>query len=84
MIYLCFQVALQEVEYHKLLNHPNIVECVDSDLVGTADIVGNHTSQVLLVLPYCQVSIIPFEFDFQKLEIFSICSITLVSLNQDY
>ncbi|KAK8741009.1 hypothetical protein OTU49_002443 [Cherax quadricarinatus] len=48
------KVALAEVEYHKALSHPNIVECIDSDLVGMPDLMGNRTSQVLIVLPYCQ------------------------------
>ncbi|KAG0722605.1 Serine/threonine-protein kinase 16 [Chionoecetes opilio] len=46
------KVALSEVEYHKALCHPNIVECVDSDLVGVPDLIGNRTSQVLILLPY--------------------------------
>ncbi|XP_071519237.1 serine/threonine-protein kinase 16 isoform X2 [Panulirus ornatus] len=48
------KVALAEVEYHRALSHPNIVECIDSDLVGIPDLMGNRTSQVLIVLPYCQ------------------------------
>ncbi|KAG7164123.1 serine/threonine-protein kinase 16-like [Homarus americanus] len=48
------KVALAEVEYLKALSHPNIVECIDSDLVGMPDLMGNRTSQVLIVLPYCQ------------------------------
>lgn len=48
-------MALAEVEYHKALCHPNIVECIDSDLVGVPDLVGNRTSQVLILLPYYQV-----------------------------
>lgn len=51
-----FQAALSEVEYHKALCHPNIVECIDSDLVGVPDLIGNKTSQVLILLPYYQVS----------------------------
>ncbi|XP_066943249.1 serine/threonine-protein kinase 16 [Macrobrachium rosenbergii] len=48
------KIALAEVEYHKALSHPNIVECVNSDLVGVPDLMGNRTSQVLIILPYCQ------------------------------
>ncbi|XP_063608576.1 serine/threonine-protein kinase 16-like [Penaeus indicus] len=48
------KVALTEVEYHRSLSHSNIVECIDSDLVGVPDLMGNRTSQVLIVLPYCQ------------------------------
>ncbi|XP_076069564.1 serine/threonine-protein kinase 16 [Oratosquilla oratoria] len=48
------KIALAEVEYHKEFNHPNIAECIDSDLVGVPDMVGNRTSEVLLLLPYCQ------------------------------
>ncbi|XP_050711137.1 serine/threonine-protein kinase 16-like [Eriocheir sinensis] len=46
------KIAIAEVEYHKALCHPNIVECIDSDLVGVPDLVGNRTSQVLILLPY--------------------------------
>ncbi|XP_069165691.1 serine/threonine-protein kinase 16 isoform X2 [Procambarus clarkii] len=52
------KVALAEVEYHKALSHPNIVECIDADLVGMPDLMGNRTSQVLIILPYCQVVIL--------------------------
>ncbi|KAK3874252.1 hypothetical protein Pcinc_020793 [Petrolisthes cinctipes] len=46
------KVALAEVEYHNALRHANIVECIDSDLIGAPDLMGNRTSQVLIVLPY--------------------------------
>ncbi|KAF6198491.1 hypothetical protein GE061_008239 [Apolygus lucorum] len=44
--------ALQEVEYHKRLDHPNIIPCLESCVSGCADPVLNTTSQVLLLLPY--------------------------------
>ncbi|CAL4102688.1 unnamed protein product [Meganyctiphanes norvegica] len=48
------KIALGEVEYHKVLSHSNILEIVDSDLTGVADIMGNQTSEVLMLMPYCQ------------------------------
>lgn len=48
----CLQVALSEVEYHSVLQHPNILPCVASDLIGMPDMLGSKTSQVLLLLPY--------------------------------
>jgi len=50
------QIALSEVEYHSELQHPNILECLQSDLVGAPDMIGSKTSQVLLLLPLCSVS----------------------------
>uniref|UniRef100_A0A0V0G903 non-specific serine/threonine protein kinase n=1 Tax=Triatoma dimidiata TaxID=72491 RepID=A0A0V0G903_TRIDM len=44
--------ALQEIEYHKSLNHPNIIPCLESAVSGCPDPVLNTTSQVLLLLPY--------------------------------
>lgn len=47
--------ALQEIEYHKSLIHPNIVPCLESAVSGCPDPVLNTTSQVLLLLPYYSV-----------------------------
>ena len=49
-------LALKEIEYHTILKHPNIIECVDSTYQGSVDPVSNATSEVLLVLPYYHVS----------------------------
>ncbi|XP_051175343.1 serine/threonine-protein kinase 16 [Leptopilina boulardi] len=46
------RLALKEIEYHTILKHPNIIECIDSTQQGSADPVLNITSEVLLVLPY--------------------------------
>ena len=54
------QLALKEIEYHTIVKHPNIIECVDSTHEGSADPVLNATSEVLLVLPYYHVSYITF------------------------
>ncbi|KAA0190147.1 hypothetical protein HAZT_HAZT008793 [Hyalella azteca] len=48
------KVALSEVEYHSVLQHPNILPCIASDLIGMPDMIGSKTSQVLLLLPYYQ------------------------------
>lgn len=50
------RLAVKEIEYHSMLKHPNVIECVDSTHKGTADPVVNATSEVLLVLPYYHVS----------------------------
>lgn len=47
--------ALQEVEYHKILSHPNIIPCLEYAVSGCPDPVLNTTSQVLLLLPYYSV-----------------------------
>lgn len=46
------QLAGKEVEYYKLIKHPNVIECIDSTRKGTADPILNTTSEVLIVLPY--------------------------------
>lgn len=50
------RLAQREIEYHSILKHPNVIELVDSDYLGTPDPVANATSQVLLILPYYHVS----------------------------
>lgn len=50
-------IAVKEIEYHSLVKHPNVIECIDSTHKGTADPVVNATSEVLLVLPYYYVSL---------------------------
>lgn len=50
------QLAMKEVEYYKLIKHPNVIECVDSARMGTADPILNTTSEVLIILPYYHVS----------------------------
>jgi len=51
------QLATQEIEYYKLVKHPNIIECIDSTREGMADPIINTTSEVLIVLPYYHVSL---------------------------
>ncbi|XP_071577055.1 serine/threonine-protein kinase 16 isoform X1 [Temnothorax nylanderi] len=46
------QLAAKEVEYYKLIKHPNVIECIDSTCKGTADLIVNTTSEMLIVLPY--------------------------------
>lgn len=46
------QLAGKEVEYYKLIKHPNVIECIDSTRKGTADPILNTTSEMLIVLPY--------------------------------
>lgn len=46
--------ANREIEYHKHLDHPNILRLEGSSTLGQADIVHNQTSEVLLLLPYFQ------------------------------
>lgn len=51
------RLAVREIEYHSVVKHPNVIECIDSMYKGTADPVYNSTSEVLLILPYFHVSI---------------------------
>lgn len=44
--------AEHEIEYHKCINHPNVIRCLDSSITGMADPVMNLTSEALLLLPY--------------------------------
>jgi len=46
--------ACKEVEITRGLNHPNIVRVVGSSTSGTADIVHNQTSEVLIIFPLYQ------------------------------
>lgn len=46
------RLAAKEVEYHNIVKHPNVIECIDSTHKGTADPLVNATSEVLIVLPY--------------------------------
>ncbi|XP_076292890.1 serine/threonine-protein kinase 16 [Lasioglossum baleicum] len=46
------RLAAKEIEYHNLVKHPNVIECIDSTYKGIADPVINATSEVLIVLPY--------------------------------
>ncbi|KAL6254599.1 hypothetical protein P5V15_014651 [Pogonomyrmex californicus] len=48
------QLAIKEIEYYKLIKHPNVIECIDSTCEGTADPLRNTTSKILIVLPYYQ------------------------------
>lgn len=45
-------IALREVEIGKLIKHRNVIEVIDYELDGMADIVLNTTSQINIVLPY--------------------------------
>ncbi|KOC69416.1 Serine/threonine-protein kinase 16 [Habropoda laboriosa] len=46
------RLAAKEIEYHNLVKHQNVIECIDSTYKGTADPIVNATSEVLIVLPY--------------------------------
>lgn len=50
-------LAQNEIDINrKFSNHPNIITLVGSELHGSADIVHNVTSEVMLVFPYYHVS----------------------------
>ncbi|XP_071454642.1 serine/threonine-protein kinase 16 [Hetaerina americana] len=50
------RLALQEVDFHRRFQHPNILECIDAALTGSTvmDATLDSTSQVLILLPYYQ------------------------------
>ncbi|GAB0091635.1 serine/threonine-protein kinase 16 [Sergentomyia squamirostris] len=46
------QIALKEIQLSGSINHKNIINVVDYQIKGNADIVINATSEVYMVLPY--------------------------------
>ena len=50
------RIALSEVEVHRLVQHPSVLDVVDYDLRGKTDPLHETTSQVLILLPYHHVS----------------------------
>lgn len=49
------QAATREIEYHSIVKHQNVIECVDSAHRGSPDPVVNETGESFLVLPYYHV-----------------------------
>jgi len=45
-------LAQTEIECHRKIKHPTVIECIASAVIGSADISGNQTSYVLILLPY--------------------------------
>lgn len=45
------KIALREIELTRSIKHPNIVEIIDFELKGDADIVINTVSHVYILLP---------------------------------
>jgi serine/threonine kinase 16 len=53
MIFVYFVLSsLSEVELLKQIKHPNIIELVDCQKHGKADIINNIQSEIYIVLPY--------------------------------
>jgi hypothetical protein len=50
--------ATKEIEFHQRLDHPNILKLIGSSVVGRADISHGATSEVRLLLPFYQVTIL--------------------------
>lgn len=50
------RIAMLEVEAHKNVQHPGVLELVDYDLKGKSDPIEDTTSEVMIVLPYYPVS----------------------------
>lgn len=46
------KIALREVELTRTIRHPNVVEIIDFELKGDADIVINTTSNVNILFPF--------------------------------
>lgn len=46
------KIALREVELTRTIKHPNVIEIVDFELKGDADIVINTISHVYILFPY--------------------------------
>ena len=47
--------AEQEIKYHKMINHPSVIQCKASAKLGAANITQNKTSMILLLLPLYKV-----------------------------
>lgn len=51
------KIALQEIEYHSMLTHPNILPCLDHTLTDKGvDPVLHNVTVVYMLLPYYSVS----------------------------
>lgn len=46
------KIAMKEIEIHRKIHHINVIELLDSDIKGQADIVINAVSEVYMLLPY--------------------------------
>ncbi|XP_069703988.1 serine/threonine-protein kinase 16 [Periplaneta americana] len=57
------KIAMKEVEYHGLLKHPNVIECIDSALKDRPNPVLNSTSEVMIVLPYYKRGTLAYELE---------------------
>ncbi|PSN32116.1 hypothetical protein C0J52_24016 [Blattella germanica] len=57
------KIALKEVEYHSVLKHPNVIECIDSALTERDNPVLNASSEVMIVLPYYKRGTLAFELE---------------------
>lgn len=44
--------ALREIELTRSIKHPNLIEVIDFEVEGDADIVTNRTSHVSILLPF--------------------------------
>lgn len=49
------KIAMTEVEFHKLVQHPGVLEVVDYDLRKREDPLEEINSEVLILLPYYHV-----------------------------
>lgn len=51
------KIALQEIEYHSMLTHPNILPCLDHTLTDKGvDPILHNVTVVYMLLPYYSVS----------------------------
>eukprot|EP00092_Neocalanus_flemingeri_P015180 GFUD01016397.1.p1 GENE.GFUD01016397.1~~GFUD01016397.1.p1 ORF type:complete len:325 (-),score=133.48 GFUD01016397.1:44-1018(-) len=73
-------LATREVEITSSLEHPNIVIVVGSSTSGTADIVHNYTSQVLIVFPFYQRGTLHDELERRQLTNSPLPQATLLSI----
>lgn len=49
------RAALNEINYHKQISHPAVIECLGSSVTGQADLVNNGSSIVMILLPFYKV-----------------------------
>jgi serine/threonine kinase 16 len=50
------RIAMNEVESHKSVEHPGVIEMIDYDLKAKIDPLEDLSSELLILLPYYNVS----------------------------
>ena len=74
-------VARNEIEMNKkFTNHPNIISVIGATLTGTADIVHNITSEVVIVFPFYKAGSLHDELERRRLAESPLAETTLLNI----